>query len=312
MHNSTITVNRQKVNGFLVTTLTLKAEELPSELHGYRIVQLSDFHFGPATSAKHIVASIELSNHLKPDLVFLSGDYIQLTSLSLREVIARKFSPDLANWKQYRRTVRDYAQRLSIILQGLESRFGIYGSFGNHDYLEGIGTIKRQLGTHITWLNNTCISLPHSTPEISNFVRLAAVDDTTRGKPDLKSALMSNPLQVSNQSPQDVPPALSILISHNPDITLEDHDNLLSSKVNLLLCGHTHGGQICLPGSKPLVTRTKQKKHIKGLSLYGCHTHVYVSNGVGYGGIRLRTFCPPELVSIELQKYIAKKNAGIS
>jgi uncharacterized protein len=64
---------------------------------------------------------------------------------------------------------------------------------------------------------------------------------------------------------------------------------------NYYLCGHTHGGQICLPGGIPILTNTGfLKRYIKGPWKRG-KMHGYTSRGTGTSGLNVRYFCPPEI-----------------
>ena len=93
---------------------------------------------------------------------------------------------------------------------------------------------------------------------------------------------------------------VTCLISHKPDdaVALLDNPNL---KNCFCLCGHTHGGQIRIPGFGALLTSSKYWK----LFEYGHyfnkknHTDLIVSNGLGFTGIQYRLFCKPEIVVIE-------------
>ncbi|MBP9838672.1 MAG: hypothetical protein KBC84_08155, partial [Proteobacteria bacterium] len=175
-------------------------------------------------------------------------------------------------------------------LTPLNARDGIYGVFGNHDYLEGIEVISKTLQNNINWITNTSTTITKN----DDSLLLLGVDDYNRGNPDLKKTF-------SNYSDKHF---FKILLSHNPDITISKDKDLLNHS-NLILAGHTHGGQIKLPKIKPVICRTRQKKHVQSLSHFNS-TAVYVSNGVGYGGVPLRVFCPPEIVVINLKPELRK------
>ena len=274
---------------YRITTLHLHLESLPDVFDGYCIVQLTDLHFGPVTSAKHLISGIEICNNLSPDLIVLTGDFLQISSVGAYQVLATKINPRFFRWSDYRRKVRNFAEQLGQIIKPLEAPDGLLGVFGNHDYLEGVGSIKRKLGDKITWLVNDALCIKRDTESIN----IIGVDDTLLGQPNLSQAFAAAERINLN-------PCSSILLSHNPDVILLK-DNDLIHKTDLLLSGHTHGGQIRLPFGRPPITRTKQKRHVCGLSWFE-ETPIYVSNGLGYGGITLRLFCPPEIVKVVLHK----------
>ena len=122
---------------FRISHLTLSISGLPKQFDGYRLVQLTDLHFGPATSAAHIERSIEITNSLKPNSILLTGDYVQFSATGLGHKIAKRFNPKAFRWIDYRREVRELAHRLGKLLAPLSPADGIFGVFGNHDHLRG-------------------------------------------------------------------------------------------------------------------------------------------------------------------------------
>ncbi len=277
-------LNAQTNGKFLVQKIKVINPETPAEFSNYRIIQLSDFHFGPATPKQHLVDAIKIINELNPDLILLTGDYLQLTRTGFSHLIISKIS---ANYlQQYQTKVRTTAKELSRIVSHLQARDGIFGVFGNHDYLEGIDIVKEEMPANINWLTNTHTNLEKD----NSFLHLAGIDDLKRGKPNFNQAL--------SDFPNKEKPFYKILLCHNPDVTIYPFKEQLSN-FNLILSGHTHGGQIRLPFLPPPVTRTKQSKHVSGMS-HLKNTAIYVTNGLGYGCLKLRVFCPPEITVIDL------------
>ena len=88
-----------------------------------------------------------------------------------------------------------------------------------------------------------------------------------------------------------------ILVSHNPDFAEE----LIEGEADLVLCGHTHGGQVVLPLlGAPLLPSYYGQKYRSGLVMNGS-TAVYVSRGIGVGSPPVRFNCRPELAVLELR-----------
>jgi predicted MPP superfamily phosphohydrolase len=82
----------------------------------------------------------------------------------------------------------------------------------------------------------------------------------------------------------------AILLSHSAD----NHVEAAAAGVDLFLCGHTHGGQICLPGGFPLVTSTRlSRRFAAGAWQYGGMAG-YTSRGIGTSAIDARFNCAPE------------------
>ncbi|MDI6794063.1 MAG: metallophosphoesterase [bacterium] len=94
-------------------------------------------------------------------------------------------------------------------------------------------------------------------------------------------------------APED---AFKIFLSHSPDLLYE----AVRSKINLMLAGDTHGGQVCLPGIGPVLPKTRLGRKFAG----GLHqideTILYVNRGVGWNIIPFRFLCPPEITVLEL------------
>lgn len=271
---------------FTLTEAELSIKNLPVCFDGYRLVQLTDLHFGGLTDREHIATAVKIAKDTKPDIVLLTGDFVQVGATGLRQRFATKLNPKVFRWPEYRRQVRSYAQELRSLLRPLQAPDGMLAVFGNHEYHEGIGTIRRQLPREIVWLRNST----HCVARSGGALIFAGTDDVKLGQPDLAAC---------TSFPRLLVPTSNILLSHNPDIVLDPKNSLISS-FELMLSGHTHGGQICLPGGRSLITRTKQKEHVSGLSYFG-NTAVYVNRGVGYGGLPIRTFCRPEVLAITLR-----------
>jgi len=89
-----------------------------------------------------------------------------------------------------------------------------------------------------------------------------------------------------------------IVLSHNPD----SYDDIAAARWHLMLSGHTHGGQVCIPGIGPLVLPVKHRERAAGLFHLDASKPdrtLYVSRGVGHL-LGFRLFCPPEVTCITL------------
>jgi predicted MPP superfamily phosphohydrolase len=111
---------------------------------------------------------------------------------------------------------------------------------------------------------------------------LAGVDDPHRGRDDLARAL------------EDIPEGEAvILLAHSPEIIKRSG----IERACVIFCGHTHGGQMCLPGGKPLYIRTPLPlQYGSGEHWVGTgNTKLVVSRGAGTTRLPLRLWCPPEV-----------------
>ena len=154
---------------------------------------------------------------------------------------------------------------------------GIYAVLGNHDYYAGKETIITTLeACGVRVLINEAAPLPSPWKGIW----IAGVDDLWHGEPDLAGTL--------NQTSPD---ACTILMAHEPDIC----ESGLMRRVAMTLCGHTHGGQVCLPNGDPIYVPSKSGKEYSG----GLYRHagqwLFVSRGVGTVNLPIRLFAPPDI-----------------
>ncbi len=100
------------------------------------------------------------------------------------------------------------------------------------------------------------------------------------------------------------PSLFTVLLSHTPDYVLTAQ----KCKVDLVLAGHTHGGQACLPVIGPVVCNIKiGRKYMQGLHKFK-NTSLYVTRGIGTVFLPLRLFCPPEITVINLLPESGKKH----
>jgi len=166
-------------------------------------------------------------------------------------------------------------------LARLEAPLGVFAVLGNHDHYSGQPeqVIERVRGLGIEVLHNRSVALERDGARLS----LAGVDDALVGSPDLDAALRNCR-----------PPV--VLLSHNPDLVFE----AARRQVALMLAGHTHGGQIRLPGL-PVLVRQSRYRLDHGRYRAGS-TELVVSRGIGAVGLPLRLFCAPEAVLLTLRR----------
>jgi predicted MPP superfamily phosphohydrolase len=101
------------------------------------------------------------------------------------------------------------------------------------------------------------------------------------------------------KSANDIPSeAASILLSHTPEI----YRQAAHAGFDVMLCGHTHGGQICLPGGIPLTLDSRCPRYM-GSGSWSYHTMTgYTSVGAGTSIVSVRLNCPPEATLHHLRK----------
>lgn len=145
---------------------------------------------------------------------------------------------------------------------------------GNHDFLDMVPPLE---AAGIRFLLNENLALRHQ----NSVLYIAGIDDPNIYRThDLAKALDGVP-----------PEAPCILLSHSPVIYRE----LAGQAIDLVLAGHTHGGQICLPGGHILLRNDPSPRHLlRGAWRIGA-TQGYTSTGTGACGVPLRLFCRPEI-----------------
>lgn len=242
---------------FEVQRLDIRIPGLPTAFSGFTICQLTDIHHSPVVGLNYINRVIDKANSLAPDLVVLTGDYVD--------------------------DERRYAPPAIEAVTRLKSRHGTVAILGNHDYFIGEGYSREVISRNrIPLLQNGHIMIRSG----GDALCIAGTRDYLEDKPDAKEALKG--------VPADVP---RVLLSHHPDYSEYLPQD---ERVDLVLSGHTHGGQVRLPGSfAPVVPSDFGQKYSGGL-VANRHTQVYVSRGIGVSMIPVRFNCPPELTLIRL------------
>ena len=272
-----------------VTEHRLQIADLPPGLEGLRILHVSDTHF-PA-DGDSVGRFLERVWPLDYDLVCCTGDYVETA----------------AGWDS-----------AADALTQLQAPFGVYATLGAHDYCQPVRTLDewvsfnmdRVLGSPrrfvnpqpfverlesagIVVLRNEWRSL-----EIGGeLVRLSGAGDDSARMARLESAVPP-PLDW----PSGRPGGFSMLLTHAPDAALRLR-KLEAGGPSLVLCGHTHGGQIRVPGwGAPLRhSRLVSRRQADGVFDVG-GIQVVVSRGFGTAHIPLRFACRPEIGLLTLTR----------
>ncbi len=248
-----------------IVYLTIKLRRLPDAFAGMKIVHISDFHFEEYTEAAFLDAIVHKVNAAAPDLVVLTGDFVSSKPLP------RHFSVRLGY---------QCAEHLSRITCPLR-----YAILGNHDCLVGSHAITDALHSHgIPVLANSSVPLERN----GQRVWLAGIKDVLEERPDLGAAL---PAGKAEREPL-------ILMAHEPDFA----DYAVGRQVDLVLSGHTHGGQILLPLLPPLLLPDMGVKYVHGLFRLGDGMQLYVNRGIGAVTLPFRFRCQPEITVITLSQ----------
>jgi hypothetical protein len=249
-----------------VVEVEIPLSRLPESFDGFRIVQLSDFHYEEHFSAVPIRKSVAIVNGLRPDLIALTGDFVTVP------ILERPASM---------RVAAATAEPCAAALRDLQAPK--YAILGNHDAATSADRIMRALhDAHIPVLRNQSVPIERG----SDRIWLAGIDDLLRGMPDMSATLANIPAK-----------EMTILLAHEPDFA----DDATLSPVDLQLSGHSHGGQIWIPGIGAPWLPPMARRYPRGLHQVGNLT-LYTNIGIGTIRAPIRINCPPEITLITLRK----------
>ncbi len=237
---------------------------LEPELHGLRIVQISDLHIGNAMEGERLDRLVDQVNALEPDLLAVTGDIFD-------------FDP---------RHVEDGARRLGR----LSARLGAFAVLGNHDTYTGTELVADALGSlapALRLLRGDIVRLPTPAP-----LYVAGVDDPGHDW-NARECHLPDLERLADDRPDDGP---VVLLVHRP----QAFPQAARLGFPLVLAGHTHGGQLALPtpGGRHNLARIITQFDRGLFRVNG--SVMYVNRGIGVGGPSLRMNCPREITTIEL------------
>jgi len=241
----------------LTNTYRIPVPHLPEAFRGFRIVHLTDLHYGflvPLWVIRHVVSR---TNRLERDLVVCTGDYV------------------------HERNGTAQIDRVWPVLSELTARFGVCSVLGNHDHWADTSRSQE-------WLTRTGQDLRHKAISIENEGQrlwLAGAGDLWEDHRNLDDLL------------RDVPDSeCRIVLAHNPDTA----DTRFSARVDLILSGHTHGGQVELPLVGTPLLPVRNKEYSSGLKVSPKGARVFISKGIGWAVFPVRFNCLPEIAVLEL------------
>jgi uncharacterized protein len=236
---------------------------LPRALEGLRIALLTDIHAARHTPAGLVARAVDLAASARPDFVAIAGDVAE----------------DEAALEQ---TLDELAR--------LRAPLGVYIVPGNHDY--------RDVGIE-RW--HDAVDRRRSLTDLTNRARIvrvgggrdheaarlciAGVDDLSQGQPRL---------ELPRRSDRD----FTILLAHQPDQA--EHARRAADEVHLVLSGHTHAGQVRIPGFGAIVNSAVNPDLYEAGVRRRPWTQVFTSSGIGTTHLPLRFFNRPEVSILEL------------
>ena len=237
-------------------TIPLSYPNLPADLEGLKILQISDMHIGPYIQLSDLEDLLARAADLAPDIILVTGDICD-------------HKPD------YLTTLR--------LLENAPARLGVYASLGNHEYIRGIGRVRRHFDkTTIPLLVDEGLSIPVGDATLY----LGGADDPRflRSEKSYQRLQHSVEKAVADASSE----AFTLLMSHRSQAL--DYAAPLGG-VDLILAGHTHGFQFGL-GGRSIFESFFPQSYIWG-HYQKENTQLYTTAGVGHW-LPFRFGCPPE------------------
>lgn len=284
------------------TKLSLPIPHLPEALHGFKILQLSDLHLNPQISDSFLEKLVYKIKNLQPDLIVFTGDFLCYSLMQ---------DPT----------------RLRTLLRSFSAPYGCYAILGNHDYAEcvsinkngeydvieedssSLGKAFKRMFTNIT-LKKTVTQKAQKVPLHAPLIELLSetpfrllhnqtIQLTVNGSKlnicGLGEYMLGrfHPEEAFKNYERN---SVGIVLLHNPDAA----PHLKCYPGELILCGHTHGGQVNLPWLWKKFTLLENMGFKKGLIKLD-KKWVYINRGIG-SIIPFRWFSVPELLLVTLEK----------
>lgn len=228
-----------------------------------KVVQLSDIQVNETYTVDNLNKLVKKVNNLTPDIIVFTGDLFDNYA---------KNGP-----------VRGVTDALS----NLNAVYGKYAVWGNRDYGGGASRVYEQIliDSGFTLLTNQGENI---LLENGSQIFIGGIDDYLLGEPDIEQTLQG----MSQDSDYN------ILLVHEPDAA----DLLAESGANLILSGHSHGGQVRIPFVEELKNEMA-KKYTKGFYTINEEQNMklYVNTGIGTSHIPVRFMVPPEIAVFDIR-----------
>lgn len=247
--------------------------DLPAALDGLSIAQLSDLHAGSFFSERPLLGVASTIAEMKPDLIAITGDFVNHDARELSTILPA--------------------------LNRLQAPLGVYGCLGNHDHYAHVPHVVRGIGeTPVSLLVNE-----HRTLRIDGAsLHLVGTDNT-----GFRQHFADLPRAVHGLQPNAGGEEMRLLLAHDPTFW-DQHVRPEHADIDLMLCGHTHGGQIGYEFG-PLRWSLARVAYARWAGLYrepradgAGHQYLYVNRGAGTVGPPIRLGIRPEITLLTLRK----------
>lgn len=226
-----------------------------------KVVQFSDTHIGDFFSIKDLKKVVDKINEQEADLVLFTGDLMDNAA-----------------------TYEGSLEEIASILSEIKANSGKYAVFGNRDYGGGAERFYEELmtsaGFHVLLNEHETLTIKGTT------LSLFGADDALIGYYD--------PVQTVQGIQDD---HLNLLMLHEPDLA----DDFNHEPIDLIVAGHSHGGQVYLPFIGPLITTSLAEKYVRGFYDVSDNMRLYVDTGIGNTKVPFRLFNVPQITVLYLK-----------
>jgi len=246
-------------SGIFINEYKIVNKNLSNDFYGFKIVHITDIHYGRTINKKELNDLVEKINLIKPDIVVLTGDLIDkesdITDKDIK-IISKAFSK-------------------------IDATIGKYAIKGNHDYkykkwdilMENSGFINLNDKYELIYGNE------------NDYILLAGMSTNIYGKKNIEDKVKIYEDFINNS---EIKPNYSILLMHEPDFI----DSFNYNNYNIVLAGHSHNGQVRLPFIGAIVKPNYGKKYYDNYYKLK-NTDLYVSSGLGVSEVNFRLFNRP-------------------
>lgn len=243
-------------SGLKVKEYKVVNNKITDSYHGLKIIHLSDIHYNSTINEKELNNIVDKVNEIKPDIVVLTGDLIDERLSYDKDIIIN-------------------------CLNKIEAKLGKFAVSGNHDIpLDDYNYIIKESGFTSLYNKYELIYSKTSEPIIISGIGY--------GDEDIGIKTEQYDKYISELKADDIKPIYSILLVHEPDTV----DNLDLNKYDLVLAGHSHGGQVRIPFIGKLYTPEGAKKYYDEYYKIN-NTDLYISSGLGTSMYKFRLFNRP-------------------
>ncbi|MBZ9691154.1 metallophosphoesterase [Clostridium sp. M14] len=228
-----------------------------------KIAQISDIHLGEYYTIDKLEKLVNKVNSQNVDIIVFTGDLFDNVS---------KFED---------------TSKVTPILKKLNAKIGKYAIYGNHDYGGGAKNIyinvMEDSGFRILVNDQANVKL-----DSGKTISILGLDDALLGNPDVEKTARN--IKESNYN---------LLLLHEPDLS----DKFVSYNIDLILAGHSHGGQVKIPFLGEIVTPPLAEKYKDGLYNLNTqrNTQLYVNSGIGNTKMPFRFMNVPEVSIFEIK-----------